>query len=276
METLRKLYILLLLLFSSYVLSAQVLITDEVTESPSTIDPNALVEMRTTSVSDPGGLIIPKVDFAYSGGEVILENMETPTDGIMVFNIGTNVDKGLWYYDEELGRWVIYTKPGSMFSASIDNYGEYYQAEPSGLVVDVPIASWLPWNSASYDPVAMGSRFDPLDDYLVDIGGGVLLPSDVLVANDAGIYQVSLYSVFMRMSTNMSFEATLHINDLPQYKLRMITTLQSNGSYVSASANGIISVQAGDVIDIRFKALPGLGGQVELYNMNMTLEKIGD
>ena len=137
-------------------------------------------------------------------------------------------------------------------------------------------SSWLPWNSASYDPVAMGQRFEPIDNYMVDIGGGVMEPSDVLVANEAGIYQVSLYSVFLRMSTNLSFEATLHINDTPQYKLRMITTLQSNGFYVSSSASGIIAVQAGDVIDLRFKALPGLGGQVELFNMNMTLEKIGD
>jgi hypothetical protein len=101
-------------------------------------------------------------------------------------------------------------------------------------------------------------------------------PSDILIANDGGIYQVSLYMVSMRMSTNLSYEATLHINNMPQYKLRMMTTLQSNGSYISASANGIIVLQDGDIIDIRFKALPGLGGNVELYNMNMTLEKIGD
>ena len=74
----------------------------------------------------------------------------------------------------------------------------------------------------------------------------------------------------------MSFEATLHINDVPQYKLRMITTLQSNGAFVSAAANGIIALQEGDIIDVRFKGLPGGNGNVNLHNMNMTLEKIGD
>lgn len=275
MEKITKITLFLIFIFAGWTLSAQVLITDEVIEMPSTIDPNAILEMRTTNTESPGGLLIPKVDFVFTGGEVILENMESPTDGLIVFNKGANVDKGIWYYDAGLSRWVIFSNANSAFSASIDNFAEYYQYDDAGYDMNLSTASWLPWSTASYDEFAMGTKFTPRDNYMVDVGGGNMKPSDVLIAEESGIYEVIMYAVIDRGGTNLAVESVLHINNVAQNKLRSLAFLQSDNSYRSISANGIIQVEAGDVIDLRFKARVA-SSKIKVYNINLTLEKIGE
>jgi hypothetical protein len=260
-------------------LNAQVLISTE--EIPAGIDPNALLEIRNNPdpTMVPGGILIPKVDLDLSDDEIILPNMDNPTDGIMVYNIGTHVENGIWYYDGIRERWINNSNPSSVYSLGADNYAEYYEyAENEGHVIILSTTTWLPWSNATYDETAMGAFVDPIDNFSVDVGEGVMMPSDVLVINDPGIYQVTISGVFLRNNMNLSFITALHVNNMIQYKIRSITSLKNANYYTAISANGIVSLDEGDIVDLRFKAFepPSTECPVEIFNINLTLTKIGE
>lgn len=282
MKTITKLSFVVLMLFSTTMLFGQALITDE-EGTPDPINGNALLEIRTTNPNDPGALLIPKVNLQQSASEVLLPNMDNPTDGLIVYNIGgtdvNDVDKGLWYYDGDANRWVIFSNNTSVFSLDPGNFGELFEWEPLGSSEPYSIynAYWTPWNTAMA-PEQLGANFELFSgvaptDPLYPTNG--LNCTGLLVNSDGdGTYQVNVTATIEALSSGIDLIGALFVDGTIENKINFRFNYQTSNDVAALAAGGIIKLQEGQIVDLRFQSASATEN-IGIISLNMSLTKIG-
>src|SRR5210317_40180 len=95
------------------------------------LNASAMLEVH----SDNSGLLIPTIELNWDEGEKVAPGLAgAPADGLIIFHDGrNNIDKGLWYYDAEISKWVIYTDFNSEQSEQdINDFAELYESNELG------------------------------------------------------------------------------------------------------------------------------------------------
>lgn len=281
MKTITKLSIVLLMVFSTSALFSQALITDE--ETPQPINDNALLEIRSTSPTSPGALIIPRLNLQKSGTEVVLPGMDNPTDGLIIYNIGgdgdNDVDKGLWYYDGDALRWVIFSNYTSVFALDPGNFGELFEWEPIGSSESYTIfnAYWTPWNTA-LPAEQLGDNFleyaGIAPQVLPDYPTGDQACTGLTVQEDgAGKYQVNVTATIEALSSGIQLIGALFVNGEVEEKVNFRFNYQTSNDVASLAASGIIELNENDIVDFRFKCESSTE-TIGIISLNMALTKI--
>lgn len=272
-----------MMVFSTTLLFSQALITHSEDAAP--IDGNAMLEIRPHIVpgSNPaisaGGILIPQVDLVETGSPTVvsLPGMDTPTVGLMVFNLGTNVDAGLWYYDAVKG-WVIYSNSSSNYALEPGNYGEMFEFIPVGDPSNeytIYNAYWTPWTSAA-TPTQLGDNFNffGTDPATGDVGTGATASVLEVKTNGAGIYQVNISATIEAVSSGIELIGVLAVDGVVDPKINFRFNFQTSNDVAALTASGIITLGAGEKVDFRFKSVSATE-TIGILNMNMTLTKIG-
>jgi len=278
MKTIMKLSIVVLMVFSTTLVFSQALISDE--ESPATVDANAMLEIRTTDVLNPGGMLIPRVTLSVDAGEVVLENMESPTDGLLVYNVSpTGVpEKGLWYYDLVEG-WVLYSRAGSVYSLSVDNYGEIYEDnEGAGTGYTITSGTWTGW--ASGEGGTESEQFTA--NYLTNAPGGPGSPGDFLQVDgaDPAYYTVNVSMVVKSNSSGNTFIAQLWKTPSggTAHKIGGAFVkhhFQTGDEFATLATSALILLGPGDQVDVRMKTTTAIE-TIDIEGMNLRLAKVGE
>lgn len=281
MNTLRRLILLssMASIFMAGQVYAQVLI------SPSGGEPHesAALEIR----SETGGLLIPNIELNKVGFDAVAPTIPDPADGLMIFHNGYKADgtssglpKGLWYYDATAGsgRWVIYTRTGTIFSSNLDNFGEIYEVHEMGQGTSITLnANYsIPWDNATEG--LTGPGFSVMYDQTVNTEqSGTTATADQLVI-DAGIetayYTAAVSSTMYTNTSGNIVSGQLFVNDQPMESIFFRHAFQTSGEYVNCSTSGIIILSVGDKIDFRFKSTT-TGEVIYIEHINLKLTRIG-
>ena len=280
MKTIMKLSIVVLMVFSTTLVFSQALISDE--ESPATVDANAMLEIRSTDTDNPGGLLIPRVHLSLSGSEVILQNMETPTDGLLVYNLATEdgPESGLWYYDGVSEKWVLYSRAGSIYSLSVDNFGEIYEdrSESTGTQYTINNSTWTGWASAQD-----GTESDQFTaDWETHFPGETGAPGDFLQIDGAApaYYTVNVSMVVKSNSSGITFTAQLWWTPDGEAAEKIGGAFvkhhfQTGDEFATLSTSALVLLGPGDKVDVRMMSLTA-SESIDVEGMNLRLAKVGE
>ena len=271
------LLIVILLVFGNQSFT-QVLIAPEDGEP----HPSAVLEIR----SEAGGLLIPNIELTKVGFDAVATNIPSPADGLMIFHDGfkangdaSGLPKGLWYYDDygnETGKWVIYSRVGSIYSSSLDNFGEMYEIHDMGGGTSITLHSQysIPWKDAV--PGFLGPGFLMLNDSLVPTGSGPSLPADRLkISSPDGYYTADVSTTIITNTSGNIVTGQLFVNNVAQGSIFFRHAFQTSGEYVNCSTSGIIQLNGNDKVDFRFKSST-TGEVIFVEHLNLKLTKIGD
>jgi len=266
------------MVFSTTLVFSQALISDE--ETPATVDGNAMLEIRTSDVDNPGGLLIPRVNLSLAGTEVILSNMETPTDGLLIYNLGSHVEAGLWYYDGGSGTWVLYSRAGSIYSLSVDNYGEIWEDnEGSGTGYTLTSGTWTGW--ASGEGGTESPQFTA--DYTTNAPGGPGSPGDFLLidatANPA-YYTLNVSMVVKSNSSGNTFIAQLWMTPSGGTAQKIGGAFvkhhfQTGDEFATLATSALVLLGPGDKVDVRMQTTTAIE-TIDVEGMNLRLAKVGE
>lgn len=280
MKTQIKLFLLFLpgiFMLTSQV-NAQVLIAP-VSDQP---HPSAALEIR----SESGGLLIPNIELNKNGTEAVSPTIASPADGLLIFHDGllstgdpSGLPKGLWYYDATAGtgRWMIYSRVGTIFSSSLSNFGEMYESNEmgSGTLLYINNVYSMPWSSASEGWMGPGFVYQP-DASVNTEQTGVMAIADQLSINTAKAYYTADVSTTLTTgSSGNVVTGQLFVNNVPETAIFFRHAFQSSGEYVNCATSGIIVLNPNDDVDFRFKTTSAVE-TIYIEHMNLKLTKIGD
>ena len=281
MKTLIRLSVLILLcvLVLENQSFAQVLISSGSGEP----DSSALLEIR----SETGGLLIPNIEITKVGNDVVATNIPSPADGLLIFHDGflsdgtteSNLPKGLWYYDATAsgGKWMIYSQVGSIYSSSLDNFGELFEINDmgNGTMLTVNDAISIPWASASEGH--LGPGFLMFDDTtaLAEDGTTSVLVDQLFISTNKAYYTADVSTTLTTGTSGNIISGQLFVNDVQAEAIFFRHAFQSSGEYVNCATSGIILLEPNSRVDFRFKSSTAVE-IIYIEHLNMKLTKIGD
>jgi len=281
MKTLIRLSVLILLcvLVLENQSFAQVLISSGSGEP----DPSALLEIR----SETGGLLIPNIEITKVGNDVVATNIPSPADGLLIFHNGflsdgttsSDLPKGLWYYDATAsgGKWMIYSQVGSIYSSSLDNFGELFEIHDmgNGTMLTINDALSIPWASASEGH--LGPGFLMFDDTtaLAEDGTTSVLADQLFISTNKAYYTADVSTTLTTGTSGNIISGQLFVNDVPANAIFFRHAFQSSGEYVNCATSGIILLEPNSRVDFRFKSSTAVE-IIYIEHLNMKLTKIGD
>lgn len=281
MKTLTRLFLpaAICLLCIGNQLFAQVLI------APSAGEPHesAALEIR----SETGGLLIPNIELNKVGSDAVAPTIPNPADGLLIFHDGklaggenSGLPKGLWYYDATAGsgKWLIYSRVGSIFSSSLDNFGEMYEVNlmGSGTTINLNNVYSMPWANATEGFIGPGFSID--DSVTVNTEQtGTTAIADQLTITDGlkAYYTVDVSTTLITNTSGNIVTGQLFVNDQPQPAIFFRHAFQTSGEYVNCSTSGIIILDVYDRVDFRFRSATA-AEPISVEHLNVKLTKIGD
>lgn len=242
----------------------------------------AALEIR----SDSGGLLIPNIELKLINNEVVAPLISLPADGLLIFHDGTlssgessGLPRGLWYYDEVAagsGKWLIYSRTGSIYSSSLDNFGEMYEAKEMGAGSSLTIYDTysVPWSSAS--PGYLGPGFELLQNVNVTTEiGSTVIADQLYITTTSAYYTVDASATLVTGTSANIVTGQLFVNDVPIPGVFFRHAFQVSGEYVNCSTNGIVVINQYDKVDFRFKTNSAVES-ILIEHLNLKLTKIGD
>ncbi|KKL48546.1 hypothetical protein LCGC14_2324410, partial [marine sediment metagenome] len=123
-----------------------------------------------------------------------------------------------------------------------DAYGELFEINEAGTTVNIPVAgTFVKWTTSS---AGLGGPSDLID---VDAANDQL----VVGANGGGVYEV-IVSTSMEGNNNSLKEGAVFLNGVRQQQLEFNRHIGNNVDEGAAGISGLITLVAGDVIDLRF------------------------
>jgi hypothetical protein len=275
--TIKIILLLVPFLFIGELSFTQVLIAPE----DGTAHESAALEIR----SDNGGLLIPNVELTLVGFEVVATNIANPADGLLIFHDGTlseggssGLPRGLWYFDATAGsgKWLIYSRVGSIYSSSLDNFGEMYEANAMGGGTSMMLtnAYSLPWASAVAGFLGPGFQFLNDATVLTEIGSSAIA-DQLYITTDKAYYTVDVSTTLITSTSGNIVTGQLFVNDQAEPGVFFRHAFQTSGEYVNCATSGIVVLDQYDLIDFRFKTTTAAEG-IFVEHLNLKLTKIGD
>jgi len=276
MKTIKKLSLVVLMLFSTSLLFSQALVTDQEEVIPPGPHSSALLELRTDGGTQgflpPSVLMINDINGDATPAN---EDFPAPADGLVIYNPGGTgyLTTGLWYYDGYHNKWVIYSKAGDVNSLSVENYGELFESNLIGEYTPYStyLAYWTPWSTAGEGII--GEKFISIPSYPATGTNGQ--NSYALKTTEAGIYQVNVTGTFQALSSGNVLVGALFVDNTIVNKINFRFNFQTSNDVASLSASGLIELDLDEVVDLRFTTTTTTES-IGLINMNVLLTKIGE
>jgi|GEM_PF-1025260 len=258
--------------------NAQMLISAE----PGDPHESAALEIR----SESGGLLIPNIVMEKISGEALTPTIPNPVDGLLIFHNGfasdgstpTGLPKGLWYFDAssgDSGKWLIYSRIGSIFSSSLMNFGEMYEINDmgNGTMLAINNQFSVPWASASEGFLGPGFSVE-YDQPVLSETGTTVIADQLTTSTDSAYFTVDVSTTLTTGSSGNIVSGQLFVNDVPQPAIFFRHGFQTSGEYVNCSTSGLIVLGPYDRVDFRFKTSSALE-QIYIEHLNLKLTMLG-
>lgn len=259
--------------------NAQMLISAE----PGEPHTSAALEIR----SETGGLLIPTIVMEKTNGEALAPSIIDPADGLLIFHNGyasdgvtpSGLPKGLWYFDATQGvngKWLIYSRIGSIFSSSLMNFGEMYEVNDmgSGTMLTINNQFSVPWASASPGFLGPGFSIDSNASVQTEIGT-TAIADQLTTSTEIAYYTVDVSTTLTSGTSGNIVSGQLFVNDNPMPAIFFRHAFQSNGEYVNCSTSGLIVLEPFDKVDFRFKTSSGSWEEIYIEHLNLKLTMLG-
>ncbi|MCK4569286.1 MAG: hypothetical protein KAT76_03295 [Bacteroidales bacterium] len=272
----KKLIFALILIFSfgMMTVNAQVVISEDPAAVP---DGSSILHLKSTDK----GLLIPRLNITDIESQLL--PVENPVEGLLIYNIGTTdgIAKGLYYWSEADAKWSLVVGGSSNI---IQNFSDefFYAAElwednefSSPSEIDMPSSgSYYAWTRA-LEGLSFG---DPPPEFVL---GDPLTgaPAEIIV-REGGLYKIS-FCISFAGTNNSQLEGAIYRE--PEgtpgpptiTRVRFLRKLASFGDIGSGSAQGLVELQADDVISVWFRSTSN-SESLLVYNVNLILNKIGE
>jgi len=260
----KKYILILVLLFSVLALNAQVAINNT-GEGPVE---SAILDVQSTDK----GMLIPRMEITDVDSD--LSPVESPAEGLLIYNIGTtdNIPKGFYYWSN--ARWNVVTSGDGSFTVNqqmqMYEAGELYEdnemSTPSSITLSNS-STYYGWVNADE-----GELFGNTTTNLSSSSG------DKIIAGQDGLYKVEL-AVSFAGSNNFDLEIAVFVTPAATgvagvTKIRAFRRIAAN-DVGSVSTHGLIRLLEGDALDMRFKGSTW-GESVSIYNSNFIVNKVGE
>ena len=237
-------------------------------------DESAMLDISSTDK----GLLIPRMVITDIDSDI--SPVENPSTGLLIFNTGSaQVDAG--FYTWTGNKWALMINTESSVINTIADMsaeaGEIYDDNMGGTPTTLAFGvantyyGWLDANAG----IVLGS-------VATDVGDAT---SDKLVAGEAGIYRV-MFTSSHKVGDGFAFAgeevvATVfhtHLGTAAETHIKFRTHIWLHEVFFPSavgSAQGFLSLEAGDAVDIRFKS-DAAPTEMELFVVSLTIEKIGE
>lgn len=258
---------------------AQMLISAE----PGDPHSSAALEIR----SESGGLLIPTIVMEKTNGEALAPSIIDPADGLLIFHNGyasdgvtpSGLPKGLWYFDAtsgDNGKWLIYSRIGSIFSSSLMNFGEMYEINDMGSGTELTINDQfsVPWSSATEGFLGPGFSIDYNAEVQTEIGT-TAIADQLTTSTDSAYFTVDVSTTLTTGTSGNIVSGQLFVNDIPKPSIFFRHAFQASGEYVNCATSGLIILGPMDKVDFRFKTSSGAWETIYIEHLNLKLTMLG-
>lgn len=229
---------------------------------------SAMLEVQ----SNDKGILIPKMVISSITDNTSPVNL--PADGLLIFNTGgSGVAAGFYYWSNS--RWNLMTNDltsiTSTQTSELYETGELYENKifttGSTITMDYTTESYG-WKTADE-----GETFGE-----TTLNASHPTASQIIVGED-GLYELET-SVSFGGSTNNQVRGTVWrtpsgSGTAAESRVQFVRKLASSGDLGSASAHGLLRLDAGDALDIRFNSTSN-GEVITIYSLNFIVNKVAD
>jgi len=229
-------------------------------------------------VSDDAGLKIPTIELVYDEGEVVAPSIPgTPADGLVIYHDGrNNITGGMWYYDAEISKWIIYTNFNTEEAEQdIDDFGELFESNDlgSGTAYDIEETHHKPWSSATTGLKGSGFTFLDSEPVTTELGVDADTADQYQITGPDAIYSVVISATIAASASSTTVTGAVFVNDVKVDHLFFRHTFQNKDKPTSLNTSGNLEIHTNDKIDIRFISSTKNKG-IEIENLNIRLAKI--
>lgn len=232
-------------------------------------DESSILDINATDK----GLLIPRVEITDVDSD--MTPVENPAVGLLVYNVGNAEDIPQGFYFWADASWNRVTSGNSTFTTN--QYGQMYEAAEmyedndlsSPTTIDlVKATNYYGWVEAS-EGETFGMTITDLED----------IEADKIIVGEDGLYKIEFVVSLQAITNNFLLEASVFLTPVStgiaeatrvRFYRKMAAQDMGNGS-----THGLLRLQAGDAIDLRFKANTW-GEILEVYNINMIVNKVGE
>ena len=143
-----------------------------------------------------------------------------------------------------------------------NEYGEMYEFNDNGTVITCGTTA-IGWTTANSGISSSNINF---------VNNTT---SDRLTVSTSGIYKLSVSIGFSSNTSNVIYTGTIFKNNAQLSNIKLKRKISTTGDFGSASLTGLISLEAGDYIDLRFSASKN-NSQIAIEVLNLNLFKISE
>jgi len=151
-------------------------------------------------------------------------------------------------------------------NVGVSSYGGLYENSAGSTITVTTAGTYYGWTTATVGTVA-GTGFVTADV------ANATADNLTIGTSGAGTYLVTL-SVCYSGTANSTAVGAIHVDGVPQTNITLRRKLGTGGDVGSASATGILKLEVGNVVDLRFTA-DGNGDTVVVQRVNLAIARIG-
>lgn len=216
------------------------------------------------------GLLIPRMVITDLDSDQT--PVENPVEGLLIFNTGDTdlIPTGFYYWAG--GKWQMVQSGNSSFTINqqmqMYEAAELFEDNSSPTTLSLPTSSdYYGWKSATEGETFGNTSTDTED-----------LTADKIIIGEDGLYKVEVCLSFSG-SNNFQVEGVIFHYSVETFtssktKIRFLRKLAAL-DVGSASTHGLLRLQQGDKIDLRFKSTSG-GETLFIHNINLIVNKVGE
>lgn len=222
------------------------------------------------SASDKG-ILIPRVNITDVDSD--LTPVESPAEGLLVYNIdGGILPAGFYYWTGHKWQQLI----NNATVLSIDQIGQLYEAaelyEKNSFGSAVTIS--LP-NSSSFYGWINATEGETFGETSTDITNST---ADQIIVGEDGLYELEISASFGGSNNAQIIASVFHTplgGTAIETRIGFLRKLGSNGDLGSASTHGLLRLEAGDALDLRFSSTSN-GEEIDIFTLNFIVNKVGN
>lgn len=222
-------------------------------------DPSAMMDISSTDK----GLLIPRVTLTSYGDNITPIN--NPARGLLVYNINSPLSEGFYVWTGMAWSALAsteYVNNTTLNAIQSMAFGEIYEFNAPGSYTPVTLTSngsWVPWATGITGDTNLISTA---------VNGGI----KQFFVESGGYYEVTFESGVQAQSGGAIIDAAIFRNDTVQNDLRGRTEFREGNSTQSLNFTGIIHLEPGDVIDVRFSG--NQNKDLRLETVNLTVHQL--
>lgn len=260
----KKNYLFLLLLICAPLFSfSQLAINTTGAEATS----SAMLEIQ----SNDKGILIPKMVISSVTDNTSPINL--PADGLLIYNTGgAGVPEGFYYWAR--ARWNLMTNDLTALTSSqtsqLYETAEMYENND----FNTPTNIELP-NNASYYGWVSAAQGETFGNSSTDVAHAT---ADQIIVGEDGLYELEISTSFGGSQNVQVKGVVFHTpngGSATESRIQFLRKIGSTGDLGSASAHGLLRLNAGDALDIRFNSTSN-GEDIDIYSLNFIVNKVGE